>query len=199
VKFVEIYDFATATKARIPAPELAPGMVRVNLEGIGSVFVAGVEMDAYLAAKHEADSPAPVKRLPEGFDRIARATWAMLEANLPWMTEKAWLEGLLADPRPVAELVGWMKVIVVCDEMTRGQMDGPGIGRDLFAVAANALVNGEEALETVELAGIWKATAQVCMEKMLHVDPREFSRFWADRLADDDFAVLAGAIERGDG
>lgn len=198
MKQVETYSFATKTKTKIPASELAPGMVQANVEGVGTVYVSGPEMDALAKAA----GPGPMKELPDGFDRIAEATLNIIGPCLPWMDKKAWLEGFALDAHPVRELVGWMKVAFVFHELTVGRSEGPEVQRDVFSVCANTLTNGEQALETVQLSRISKARAKTCMQRMLEVmhgsNMGEYSQFWADQLDEDDVDVLVRLMDRGD-
>jgi hypothetical protein len=189
MKKVEVYSLAKKTRTTIPASELAPTMVLANVKGVGTVFVDALEVKPGVDTK---------KALPEGFDRIAAATLAVIKSCVHWADEKGWLEGFRKDTHPVRELFGWMKVAFIFHELTHGGTDAPEIQRDVFTVCVQTLNNGEHALETVELTRISTARAKTCMQRMLSVSEAELDQFWADRLGADDFDVLTRLLDRGD-
>jgi hypothetical protein len=178
MKTVEIFSYATHTKRTIPASELGPNMIRTTIEGVGTVFVETTEVPRR--------SPT-TRALPDGFDRLAGATLAVIKLCVDWTDESGWVE-----------LLGWMKLACVFHELTHGETDAPAIQRDVFKVCLQAWNNGELALETVELSRISRARARVCMQRMLALPKEVFADFWARRLSESECDILVRFLRLGD-
>jgi hypothetical protein len=196
MKEVDIYSFKTEKKTRIPAAELSPGYLRCDVPSVGIVYVQSTELHAN----------TDTKPLPEGFDRLAKATLAMIKSGYPQMDEKRWVDGFRGDMHPVRELFGWMRLACVFHGLTHGGADSPEIQRDVFRVCLQTLNNGDCALETVELSCISRARAKTCMQRMLahtaDIGPEaleEEAQFWAGQLSEEDTDTFIRLNREGDG
>src|SRR5688500_15185081 len=100
---VLMYDFETKWLTAIPAAELAPGMLRLTVEGIaGDVWVDG---KAALGAK------APLRHPP--FPEEARAHLRRLRAvfhDVYPNTLGQWEDGFRRDADPDREIAIWLRI-----------------------------------------------------------------------------------------
>ena len=173
-KNVRLYDFETRQTSEIPAAELAPGMVRANVEGVGEVFIRA-DKKQFSQANNE---------LPEGFESVAGAVLDILSPRLHWVKSREdWTRGFRGDAHPVAELLLWMWVAAVYHEMTHGGTDPAPVAHDIFNVLVSSMNNGPHALQTVELSRISpsRAKAIVARHQQANSD-RDFEEFWSDRI-----------------
>jgi hypothetical protein len=172
MNLVKIYDAKTKVVTTIPASELAPGMIRVNIEGVGEVFIEAGAM-----------TYAEEKKLPDGFAEMATAVYEIIGPELNGRLDlKGWIEGFQTDAHPVTELTTWMTATVVYYEMTHKGEDTADVRRDVFNVCVSAMTNGRQALEVVELLRLSKARAQAVLDRYAALTETEWDAFWEDRI-----------------
>jgi hypothetical protein len=170
---VKVYDAKTKEVVTIPASELAPGMIRANIEGVGEVFIAASELEA---------SHGSPKALPDGFAAIATAVFEIIGPQIPSLDLRRWIEGFQSDLHPVRELTMWMTAALVFYEMSHQAKDAADVRHDVFHVSSSVMTNGKHTLEVVELRRISKARAQAVVDRYLSITDAEWDSFWKDRI-----------------
>lgn len=96
-----MYDFDTQTLSAIPAAELAPGMVRVRMNGVeGSVWVEAARLQK---------SPDRHPPFPEQGRDYLRQIKAALDEVYP-LTLEAWEDGFRRDHNAEREIATWLHI-----------------------------------------------------------------------------------------
>ena len=179
-KTVNVYDFATQRVSQIPAAELAPGMIKANVEGVGEVFIRADGVS----------ESNPNRILPEGFEPIASVVLEIIGPRMASIkSSEDWLGPFRKDAHPVRELISWMWVAAVYHEMTHGGTDPEPVTRDVFTVLVSSMTNGAQALEVIQLGRISTSRAKAIIARHQRANSEhEFVEFWSDRI---DFETLA--------
>ena len=186
-KTVAIYDSETKQITQIPAAELAPGMVKVRIDGVGEVFV-----------REETINPSEKRNeLPDGFAPIALAVLKIVGTWMSWVkSEDDWVNGFRADAHPVRELVRWMHTASVYHEMTHGGTDPEPVAHDVFNVLVSSMNDGAQALDTIQLSRISPSRAKAVVARHQQAEVSEdFVEFWADRVDLDTLLRLRNEEE----
>lgn len=126
---VRTYDFDTGVITRIPARELAPGMILAKVEGIeGEVWVSARELEiSACASKHPPFCAEVVKML--------RAMHKVLKTVYP-VSFKAWEKGFRHDAHPEQEIAVWKIIVDGFKHFT----DGRNLTREQKQDVFNALL-----------------------------------------------------------
>lgn len=140
---VRVLDAATQQIITIPASELAPGMMRVHIEGVeGDVFVEAGTLETS-AHRHPP------------FDEKTRAFLRQLQEALAEVhprTVEQWEDGFRRDAHPDREMQFWAGVAACYCHFTEGKVHDSAVRQDIFRLVFVCLNNGpDKALATAPL------------------------------------------------
>lgn len=156
-KTVMFYDIDTKTMTEIPLAELAPGCIRVSIEGRGVAFVDASKLK-HGAPNHNHDftEVMPLLRsIHETLKDVYKLSW------------EDWLAGFQADRNPESEIAIWKHIADTFTRLTADKPLSPDARRDYFQVILAAVNNGlPAALETIQLREISPAEAQGIIAEM---------------------------------
>lgn len=164
-KHVRVYDFETKQISEIPAKELAPGMVRANVEGIdGEVWVD--------AAQGKTDSG--YRHPPFGRERkmlINELIFALHDV-LP-KSEEEWEDGFRNDAHPDREIALWIHVAGTYNRITANRHDLTHPQKQQILVLLVQCTTAEESradetLQTVDLGVISEEQAREAIVRFYH-------------------------------
>jgi hypothetical protein len=150
-EYVDVYDFATRSVHRIPARELAPNMVQVQLEGVpGVVWVDARELNA-----NSYQHPPFTEEIRD----ILRQIMASIGEVYPLSLEQ-WEDGFRRDANPEQEIALWLHVAEVYRRLTAGADLSQEQKTDYFRVLVGCMNSPREhVLQVVTLQEISKAEA----------------------------------------
>ena len=100
-EFVTIYDFDTRTCTKIPQSELAPGMIRADVEGIGIVWVDPNQLkqgENYNHPPFTGERRDSVLRLVDAFPNVYERSYDF------------WEDGFRRDANPDKEIAVWLHI-----------------------------------------------------------------------------------------
>jgi hypothetical protein len=145
---VRVYDPDTGRTTTIPARELAPGMIRVGLEGEGLVWVPAAVMKAGPIRHPAMPGLRPLfRRLSETF------------AEVHPVTPEQWEDGFRRDRYPTKELKLWVRIADAYRHFA-GRVPSADGRRDLFRLLLACANNGRDhALTTVNLTALSRRRA----------------------------------------
>ncbi len=136
---VTVWDKQTDTYSQIPKSELAPGMISLNLEGRGIVWV-------------RSDQCHDFKQSPQkgyDFSDVMEIIAEIQAAFLPYrgLTLQEWVDGFQRDQNPEREIAIWA---VGAEKMRKYAPGEPTPrNREVYRLIINAMVNGSDgALQT---------------------------------------------------
>ena len=154
--FVDTYDFQSKKVTRIPAAELAPGMVRVRLE-TGQIVWAKVSELKQGAFQH----PPFVVELRDAILKLQKS----LEEVYPH-DYQFWEDGFRRDTHPEGEIALWLHIANVFESFCSSRTTSVEERKDAFRVLV-ACSNGtaETALQTVQLKAIEQGEAKSLVQK----------------------------------
>lgn len=121
MKMVNVYDFDTKIVSAIPAPELAPGMIEAEVEGIGKVWVQ--------ASKGKFQTEYQHPPFSDEVREILRRLRKIFHEFYP-RTLDEWEDGFRKDRNPDREIAIWLRMGAVYEEctvkrgLTRHQREG---------------------------------------------------------------------------
>jgi hypothetical protein len=132
---VRVHDWETGRTTTIPAAELAPGMVRARVEGLGEVWV-----DAAASA-----GQAPLRHPPFGPD-VRQRLEALREtfADVWPRTLEEWEDGFRRDTHPEQEIALWSLMAGCYRHFTDGRNLSAEQKQDIFRVIVTTVNNGED-------------------------------------------------------
>jgi len=138
---VRVYDLQTKQLTTIPAAELAPGMVRANVQGIeGDVWI-----DATTAGQAPLRHPPFPEEIREHFRRFA----ALFHDVYP-ITPEQWEDGFRRDTNPEKEIAVWLRIADAFEHFTEGRQLFQDQRKDIFDVLLSLATNGaDHVLQTV--------------------------------------------------
>jgi hypothetical protein len=152
---VRVYDPDTGRTVTIPARELAPGMVQVEREGEGLVWVPEATLKAGPIRHSEMPGLRPLfRRLSETF------------AAVHPVTPERWEDGFRRDRDPTKELKIW---VLLADAYLHfaGRVTSADGRRDLFRLLLACANNGRDhALTTVRLTALSRRRADEVIDYM---------------------------------
>jgi len=161
-KTARIYDIKSNKISTIPAAELAPGMVHVEVEGIGRVWVSATDLKPNDAPRH--------RRLSQTMQDDIRRIKAALDEVRP-MTLEAWEDRFRKDAHPEREIAVWSHIAstyIRCIEGRRLQLEQR---QDYFKVIAVCSLSTREAVfEVFEPTVISKQEAEHAVELFFSQD-----------------------------
>jgi hypothetical protein len=132
---VRVYDLRSGRLTRIPARELAPGMLRAHVEGVaGDVWVDALQV-----------RPGPVRHPPFGEDmrQVVRYICHAVQ-DVVSLTVEEWEDGFRRDRNPAVEVAFWRAVAEAYTHVTAGRPLSPEHKGDLLDVIFACLHNGPE-------------------------------------------------------
>jgi hypothetical protein len=135
---VRVEDPDTKQIVTIPATELAPGMIRVKVEGRGEFFADASTLNAEGEPRH-----------PQFPEQIRAAVSAIRDAfaDVRPLSSDEWERGFYCDLRPVREICGWLQMAVAYRHFTRHLQPGPAElekKQDVFQVILACVNNGPQ-------------------------------------------------------
>jgi hypothetical protein len=158
IETVRVYDFDTKQITTIPRTELAPGMVRANVQGIeGEVFIDATKVKESQRQREPSDLDE-VRPLLDQIYEIIREVYPV--------TPEEWLDGFLRDANPENEVRIWWIMAQAFKEYTV-DITIPDRRQDVFNLILSAFTNGPDAaLATVPLRELPRQKAQEIIEDM---------------------------------
>ena len=120
---VQIYDVPPQTLTTIPARELAPGMVRVSLNGIeGDCWARPdqLQQSAYQHPPFDGTGKAFMRRLKESLDEVYP------------MSLEAWEDGFRRDSNAEKEIAIWLHIAEMYKRLTEDKSLTPAEKGDVF-------------------------------------------------------------------
>jgi hypothetical protein len=161
-EFVKVYDFKTKTVTTIPAAELAPGMVRIQLSGSKEVYWADTSSMGEVTGRQW--HPRFTGELKEKIVFIQRAL-----SDVYFSTLEYWEDGFREDLHAKQEIEQWFRVATLYSTFADTHSLNREQKHEAFSVLG-ACLNGTRStvFETVKLTLL--------------------PRFLAEELADDYFS-----------
>ena len=162
---VQVYDVPTGTLSTIPARELAPGMVRVTING--------VEGDCWVRPDQLQQSP--YQHPP--FDEEARAYLHQIKDALDEvhpMSLEEWEDGFRRDRNAEREIAIWLHIAQVYVRLTKDKSVAPGERQDVFRILLACANNPRE--RVLAMAGVQvlsRPEAEAVMEEFYGIGPGE--------------------------
>jgi hypothetical protein len=156
-EFVSVFDFRTQSIIRMPADELAPGMVRAKVKGI--------DEEVWVDSR-DGLTPGPYQHPP--FDEAARDYLRSIKAALDEvfpMTLEEWEDGFRRDANPEREIAYWLFL----SEAYRDTIDhrkrvglpvSHEIKREVFSVIATWLNAGQQLPHVLDLKYLSRREAE---------------------------------------
>jgi hypothetical protein len=133
---VRLYDFRTKQLTKIPARELAPGMVRARITGIdGEVFVDAAQVLRGGEVRHPP--------FPDAVREQLRRLYETFQDVYPKTLEE-WEDGFRRDMHPEREIALWEYMATVFEHFTAGRSLNPEQRRDIYLVILTCMNNGKE-------------------------------------------------------
>lgn len=162
---VRILDTETGTVSTIPARELGPDMVRVNMKGVeGEVWVETATL-----------KPSPHQHPP--FDDELRAIMHRLADTLGEVypiTVEQWEDGFRRDKDAEREIAIWLHLAGVYARVTNGQPLTLAEKQDVFRLVLSCANNPREhVLKAAGIQSLSRPEAEAIMETFYTPDGRE--------------------------
>jgi len=158
MKTATVYDVETKCKSTIPVVELAPGMVRANVLGVGVVWVDASKISRESPYRHPAFSPEIRGLLREIKECVDEHYCRTIED---------WEDGFRRDKDVEQEIAIWLRLARTYRQATEGKEMTRGQRRDYFNVLLSCVNNGREAaLEVVQLSAISREEAQRLLDSL---------------------------------
>ena len=140
VERVRVYDPDTATESSIPAAELAPGMIRITVQGREGEFWADASRFKPSGYKHPPFN--------EQVEDILRDIMAKLWEVHPLSLEQ-WEDGFRRDTNAEREIAIWGYMAHVYSQVTRNRTLSPEHKKKLFEIILSCANNPREHILTV--------------------------------------------------
>jgi hypothetical protein len=140
---VTVYDLKTGATTTIPESELAPGMIRANVQGVGRVWVSAAQASALPRSVRHPPFKADVKRL------IKRIHAAVAKVDDKTITQ--WEDGFRNDCNYMREIDRWLAIARFYGRLVNAH----GVGKslewkgDLYQLAILAFSVPRESVLTV--------------------------------------------------
>jgi hypothetical protein len=131
---VRVYDTKTNTVTTTPAAELAPGMMQVNMEGIGEVFVNTAELEVSFGHSVHPPFTGGLRDLMDEF--------AILFAHLYPKTPEQWEDGFRSERNLASEIAIWLFMADVFRHFTASRSLEAEKQADILRVILAAVNNG---------------------------------------------------------
>ena len=165
-KFVKVYNPETKTVTEIPKAELAPGMMLIDWQGVGKVWVNQEQLNKQERIRHDS--------LPQDFLEVANKVYdgyavsdGKRYGNLTKMPREEWLDGFRYDTHPDRELTNWVYIL----NFYKFARQRHGVGKslewlnDLYHVSLFISVNGlDGVLDTFEPKTMSRLEVQALLE-----------------------------------
>jgi hypothetical protein len=134
-KMVTVWDKSADTFQSIPKCELAPGMIRMNLEGTGEVWIRQDQLEGIQQGEYQSAPFGPEFR--EFFVTIK-------EAFDPYFfqTLEKWEDGFRRDRNPEREIAMWLVAAETMREFAPGHPTPRNL--EVFQLLTNAMNNGSD-------------------------------------------------------
>ena len=179
-KKVIVYDIETKQATEIPASELAPDMVAIELPDVGLVFIPASDSERVTVLSPPFASPE--------LERIARTVFSLLPR---FMTEEEFVNGLRTDGSPVGELKEWMIMAALYHDLSPPRPeDAERIGPALLHVILAVRNNGEHALQTVDYSVVAEDLAEFIITRARAFTEEDLDSFWRSRIDLETFRRL---------
>lgn len=147
---VQIYDLETKKVSTIPAAELAPGMIRAQIPGVGIVFIKASEVKLESAFQHPP--------FDEKVRDLLRKIKTSLDEVYPMPLEK-WEKGFRRDANVEREIALWLSIASKYD--LHGAKAPKNERKEIFAIILSCVNNSpSKALETVQLENLSRPQAE---------------------------------------
>ncbi len=167
---VDVYDFKTKTVSRIPARELAPYMVRANIEGVdavdGPVWVDAREMETEVSDglfQH----PTFDRGLRDLLREIRHSLWEVRPLSL-----QEWEDGFRRDRNAELEIAMWLHLARVYQRVTTEREMSMKEKQDYFRLFLACLnAPREHVLKTVDLKVISTEQVEEAMSEFYSDNP----------------------------
>jgi len=154
--FVNVYDFQTKRTSTIPAAELAPGMVRVQLEGGEVVWAKATDL-----------KQGPFRHPP--FEGEARDLVVQIQKSLEEVyphTYEFWEDGFRRDANAEREIALWLHISRIHGEFAKTRTTSLAERREAFKVLVGCSTGTKDtALQTVQLLSLSRSDAELLVEK----------------------------------
>lgn len=149
-----IVDFDTNKIVKMPAAELAPGMIQCIHPAFGPVWA-----DAEKLTMHQSDTPLRHTSLSEELrDRIKNVRTILSEVDRE--TDQEWEAQFQMDAYPEREIRIWERIAATYEQTVRGRYLTVGQKEEIFSVAlVCSSTNPANVLEVVALDQITRAEA----------------------------------------
>ena len=148
---VNVYDSSTQQIHSIPADELAPGMIRVRMEGVeGDVWmdIASLKPGEYRHPPLDEQGKALVREIKDAVDEVY------------FMTEEACEDGFRRDTHVERELEIWLRIAHVYGELTARTGYSLEKKRKIFEILLSCANNPrEQVLSVVDFQPLDRGTA----------------------------------------
>ncbi len=159
MKTVQIYNLETKQLSTIPEAELAPGMVKANVVGVGIVWIDAKQAEPQTTFQHP-PFDGESRRLIR--DKIMRPLSEVCPKTL-----KQWEDGFRRDENPETEISLWVRI---ADRFARFCRAKPLFNaeqrKEAFEIMLHCTLVGspEQVLETVQLEALSRNEAQEAIE-----------------------------------
>ncbi len=154
---VQIYDVPTAALSTIPARELAPGMVRVALDGVeGDCWVRPdqLQKSPYQHPPFDETGKAFMRRLKETLDEVYP------------MSLEDWEDGFRRDKNAEREIAHWLHIAEMYKRLTEEKSLTPAEKRDVFRILLACANNPrDQVLATAGVQVLSRPEAEAVMEE----------------------------------
>lgn len=158
MKTVHVYDFKTKKANTIPAAELAPGMVRVNLVGVGEVYVKASDISRDGEYKHPPFN-SKLRNLIK--DKIQQP----LAETRP-LTLEQWEDGFRRDNNAEREIAVWVFLADRFTKFSKAENLNRVQRQECFKVMLGYTIDQAHVLETITLSALTRDQAQRAIEAM---------------------------------
>ena len=159
-KIVRVYDLVTKKVNSIPAAELAPGMVEVQVDGVGRVWVNSAQVKSGHEYKHPAFEPGLR-------DFIQKEIQKPLAEVRP-ITLAQWEDGFRRDAEPEQEIGVWCRIADRFVEFSKSEGLNRAQKQECFNIMLHcSTVPAEQVLEVVTLNALTREQALRAIEAYL--------------------------------
>ena len=179
-KNVRVYDVDTGRVTEIPASELAPNMILMELPNVGPVFVTSAHSKLLSVSSPAIDSSE--------WENIAHIVFSNLPRLMP---EEKFIGGMRTDGAPVGELKEWMLIAALWNGLKPPKPeDAERIAPYLLHVILAVRNNGKQAMQTVDLTKVGKDLAQFIIDRTMSFTEQDLDTYWRTRIDMDAFRRL---------
>ena len=152
---VQIYDTPTGTLTTIPARELAPGMVRVQMDG--------VEGECWMKPDQLHASPYQHPPFDEDIRNLLRQIKATLDEVYPMSLEE-WEDGFRRDQNAEQEIAFWLRISMAYTRLIQNKSLAFAERKDVFRILLSCANNPrDQVLATAGISVLSRPEAEAVM------------------------------------